>query len=128
MVSEHEGSILSKKRNLGWCSDLERTAHDIGSEYFRDTRLTSSLLGFHGGVFQIDLDYRIGSRISGFKENLELQKKSEKGTNKMMRNILTHANPEWREQRFASARILDPKNQDKMKRRRAGLFTRIGIV
>ena len=38
-----------------------------------------------------------------------------------MRNILTHANPEWREQRSICARILDPKNQDKMKRRRAGV-------
>ena len=36
-----------------------------------------------------------------------------------MRNFLTHANPEWRGQRSTSARIQDPKNQDKMKRRRA---------
>ena len=35
----------------------------------------------------------------------------------MMRNILTHAKPEWREQRSTSARVLDPKNQDKMKTR-----------
>ena len=37
----------------------------------------------------------------------------------MMRNFLTHANPEWRGQRSTSARIQDPANQDKMKRRRA---------
>ena len=30
----------------------------------RDTGLTSSLLDFHGGVFQIDLDCRIGLRWS----------------------------------------------------------------
>ena len=34
-----------------------------------------------------------------------------------MRNILTYAKPEWREQRSTSARVLDPKNQDKMKTR-----------
>ena len=39
----------------------------------------------------------------------------------MMRNILTHANPEWRQQRSTCARILDPKNQDRMKRRKAGV-------
>ena len=42
-------------------------------------------------------------------------------TDTMMRNILTHANPEWREQRSICARILDPTNQDRMKRRRAGV-------
>ena len=42
-------------------------------------------------------------------------------TDKMMRNILTHVNPEWKEQRSICARILDPKNQDRMKRRRAGV-------
>ena len=36
-------------------------------------------------------------------------------------NILTHANPEWREQRSICARILDPTSQDRMKRRRAGV-------
>ena len=39
----------------------------------------------------------------------------------MMKNILKHANPECTEQRPTCARILDPKNQDKMKRRRAGV-------
>ena len=39
----------------------------------------------------------------------------------MMRNILTHANLEWREQKSISARVLDPKNQDRMERRKAGV-------
>ena len=47
--------------------------------------------------------------------------KKNKETNRMMRNILTHANPEWREQRSICARVLDPRNQDRMKRRRAGV-------
>ena len=42
-------------------------------------------------------------------------------TDIMMRSILTHANPEWREQKSICSRILDPKNQDRMKRRRAGV-------
>ena len=40
-----------------------------------------------------------------------MQRKSEKGTNKMMKNVWTHANAEWREQRSTSALILVPKNQ-----------------
>ena len=39
----------------------------------------------------------------------------------MMENILKHANPEWREQRSTCAKILDPKNHEKMKRRRVGV-------
>ena len=42
-------------------------------------------------------------------------------TDKMMRNILTHANPEWREQRSICASNLDPKIQDRKNRRRAGV-------
>ena len=49
-----------------------------------------------------------------------LDKKRNKETDRMMKNILKHANPEWREQRSTCAKILDPKNHDKMKRRRAG--------
>ena len=45
----------------------------------------------------------------------------DKKTDKMMRNILKHANSEWREQRSTCAKILGPKNHDKRKRRRAGV-------
>ena len=38
-----------------------------------------------------------------------------------MRNILTHANPEWRKQKSTCARVLDLENQDRMKRRRAAV-------
>ena len=38
-----------------------------------------------------------------------------------IRSILTHVNPEWREQRSTCARVLDPKNQNRMTRRRAGV-------
>ena len=39
----------------------------------------------------------------------------------MMRDILRHADPLWRNQRSTNARLLDPRNQNKMKRRRAGV-------
>ena len=66
------------------------------------------------------IDYLVLQRIWSYKEKM-FDKKRNKMTDKMMRNILTHANPEWREQRSICARILDPENQDRMKRRRAGV-------
>ena len=42
-------------------------------------------------------------------------------TDQMMRNILMHANPMWREQRSTNAKVLDLKHKSKMKRRRAGV-------
>ena len=50
-----------------------------------------------------------------------LDKKRNKETDRMMENILKHANPEWREQRSTCAKILDPQNHDKVRRRRAGV-------
>ena len=43
-------------------------------------------------------------------------------TDKMMRNILTHGNLEWREQRSICARILDPEKsgQDEKKKSWSG--------
>ena len=57
----------------------------------------------------------------GVSKEKIFDKKRNNMTDKMMRNIVTHANPEWSEQRSICARILDPKNQDRMKRRRAGV-------
>ena len=39
----------------------------------------------------------------------------------MMRVILRHANQRWRDPRSTNARLLDPRSQNKMKRRRAGV-------
>ena len=54
---------------------------------------------------------------------MELQenRKKEKETDSVMRNILKNANAEWKEQRSTCAKILDSENHDKMKRRRAGV-------
>ena len=67
-----------------------------------------------------NIAYLVLQRIWNYFQKT-FDKKRNNMTDKMMRNILTHANPEWREQRSICARILDPKNQDRMKRRRAGV-------
>ena len=38
-----------------------------------------------------------------------------------MWHILKHANSEWQEQRSSCAKIFDPRNQGKMKRRKVGV-------
>ena len=48
-------------------------------------------------------------RIWSFDKEKIFDKKRNNKTDRMMRNILTHANPEWREQRSTCARVLDPK-------------------
>ena len=52
--------------------------------------------------------YLVLQRIWSYKEKI-FDKKWNKISDKMMRNILTHPNPEWREQRSISASTLDPK-------------------
>ena len=49
-------------------------------------------------------------------------------TDQMIREIMRHADPLWRNQRSTNARLLDPRNQDKMKRRRRELSTRTGTT
>ena len=67
-----------------------------------------------------NIEYLVLQRIWSYKEKI-FDKKRNKISDSMMRSMLTQANPECREQRSICARILDPKNQDKMKRRRAGV-------
>ena len=49
-----------------------------------------------------------------------LDKKKTKQTDQMMRSILMHANTMWREQRSTHAKVLDPKNNSKMKKKTWG--------
>ena len=58
---------------------------------------------------------------SGDTRRRSSNKKRNKQTDQMVKNMLIHDKPERREQRSTSERVLDPKNQDKMKRRRAGV-------
>ena len=46
----------------------------------------------------------------------------------MMRNILVHASPEWREQRSICVMVLDRENEDRMKGEELGWHTRIGTI
>ena len=64
---------------------------------------------------------RARQRLLKEEERTSNDKKRNKETDRMMENILKHANPEWREQRSTCAKILDPKHHDKMRRRRAGV-------
>ena len=64
-------------------------------------------------------------RIFRLEEKI-LDKKKIRQTDQTMKNILMHAKTEWREQ-SAVAQVLDPKNKNSMKRRRAGVvFTKLG--
>ena len=67
-----------------------------------------------------NIEHVVLQRIWGYKEKI-FDKKKNKQTGQMMRNILTHVYLKWREQRSTSARVPDPENQDKMKRRRTGV-------
>ena len=51
-------------------------------------------------------------------------KKKTKQTDQMMRSMLMHASPMWREKKSTNAKVLGPKNKSKMKRRRAGVVHR----
>ena len=55
------------------------------------------------------MEYLVLKRIWSYKEKI-FDKNKNKETDRMMRNILTHANPEWREHRSTCAQVLDPKN------------------
>ena len=59
-------------------------------------------------------------RIWGYEEKIFDEKRT-KQTYQMMRDILRHASPLWRDQRSTNARLLDPRNHNLMKRRRAGV-------
>ena len=65
-----------------------------------------------------NIEYVVLQRIWGYKEKISDKKRIKRSDDE---NILMHACPECSEQRSTSARASDPKNQDKMKRRRAGV-------
>ena len=67
-----------------------------------------------------NVEWLMLQRIWRCKEKI-FDKKKTKQTDQMMRSILIHANPMWKDQRLTNAKVLDPKNKSKMKRRRAGV-------
>ena len=66
-------------------------------------------------------------RIWEYKEKI-FDKKRTKQSDQMMRSILIHANPVWRDQRSTNARVVDPEKQNKKKRRRAGVAVKDGGI
>ena len=108
-----------ERRNLDLMSSRRWAQTGLSLEWFRANQITKARQRFAKGGGE-DIEYLVLQRIWSYKEKI-FDKKMNKMTDKMMRNILTHAKLEWREQRSTSARVLDPKNQDRMRRRRSGV-------
>ena len=106
-----------ESRNLDLISSRRWAQTGLSLEWFRANQIRKASRRFADGGGEI-IEYLVLQRIWSYKEKI-FDKKRNKISDNMMRNILTHANPEWREQRSICARILDPKNQDRMKRRRS---------
>ena len=66
------------------------------------------------------IEWLMLQRIWVYNEKI-FDKKRTKQTDQMKRSILMHANLLWRDRRSTNARLLGPRNQNKMKRRRAGV-------
>ena len=112
-----------ESRNLDLMSSRRWDQTGLSLEWFWASQIRKASRRFADGGGE-NIEYLVLQRIWSYKETI-FDKKRNKMTDKMMRNILTHANPEWREQRSICARILHPKNQDRMKRRRAGVVHKI---
>ena len=66
-------------------------------------------------------------RIWNYKEKVS-DKKKDKETDRMMRDILKHDNSEWREQKSTCAKILDPKNHEDEKKKSWSSSFQLGQV
>ena len=108
-----------ESRNLDLMISRRWAQTGLSLECFRANQIRKARQRFAEGG-GANIEHLALQRIWNYKENV-FDKKRNKMTDRMMRNILTHANLEWREQRSICASILDPLNQDRMKRRRAGV-------
>ena len=115
-----------ESRNLDLMISRRWAQTGLRLEWFWVNQIRKARRRFAEGGLE-NIEYLVLLRIWSYKEKI-FDKKRNKMTDKMMRNILTHANPEWREQRSICASILDPKIQDRKNRRRAGWFTQIGTI
>ena len=99
-----------ESRNLDLMSSTKCIKRGLSLEWFRTNqiRMAKKIFADRGG---------------GCIEWLLLQRiwRTERGPEQMMRDNLRHVNPFWRDQRSTSARLLDPRNQNEMKRRRVGV-------
>ena len=108
-----------ESRNLNLMSSRRCAQKGLSLEWFRAHPIRKAKQRFVEGGGE-NIEYLILQRIWNYKEKI-YDKKRNKETDRMMRNILTHANPQWREQRSTCARILDLEKQDRIRRRRAGV-------
>ena len=104
-----------ESRNLDLMSSRKWIKRGLILEWFRanQIRMTRKRFAGRGGEC---IEWLMLQRIWPYKEKI-FDKKRTKQTDQMMRDILRHADPLWRDQRSANARLLDPRNQNKMKRR-----------
>ena len=94
-----------ESRNLDLMSSGRWARTGLSLEWFRVNQIRQARQRFADGGGE-NIEYLVLERVWSYKEKI-FDKKRNKMTDKMMRNILTHANPEWREQRSICARILD---------------------
>ena len=102
-------------RNLDLMSSRRWAQKGLSLEWFRANQIRQARKRF-ADRGEENIEFLVLQRIWSYKEKI-FNKNRNKISDKMMRHTLTHAN----EQRSICARILVPKNQDKMKRRRAGV-------
>ena len=99
-----------ESRKLELMGSRKWSKKGLSLEWYRANQIRKARKNFaeRGGE---NIEYLVLPRIWRYKEQI-FDKMRNKQTDRMMRNIRTHANPEWREQRSTSARVLDPQNQD----------------
>ena len=109
-----------ESRNLDLMSSRRWARKGLSLEWFRANQIREARRRFAEGGGE-NIEQLVLQRIWSYKENIfDLERN--KVSDKMMRSILTHANPEWREQRLICARILDPQKsrQDDKKKSWSG--------
>ena len=107
------------RRNLDLMSSRRWAQKRLSLEWFRAHQIKGATQRFNERGRK-NIGCLVLQRNWNYKKRI-FDKKKGKKTDKMMRNILKHANAEWREQRSTCPKILGPRNQERMKRRKAGV-------
>ena len=95
-----------ESRNLDLMSSRRWAQRGRSLEWFRANQIRKARQRIVEGGGE-NIECLVLQRIWKYKEKI-FDKKRDKDTDRMKRNILTHANPKWREQRSTCARILGP--------------------
>ena len=108
-----------ESRNLDLMSSRKWIKRGLSLEWFRANQITMARKRFVEGGGEC-IEWPVLQRIWVCKGKI-FDKKRTTQTDQTMRDILRHANQLWRDPRSTNARLLDPRSQNKMKRRRAGV-------